>query len=476
MIHYILQILAFQLLFLMVYDLFLKKETFFNWNRVYLLATPVLSFILPLIKIDAIQENIPKEYIIQLPTLLLGGQASEEILLPEIALESSQSFFSFLIAPTVLQYLWYLGVLISFSLFAYKISSIIKLTQTGIKTKTSNFNLVSLPNTNAAFSFFNTIFLGTALSETKKTHILLHEKVHVKEYHSLDLIFFELLRITMWFNPLVYVYQKRITMLQEYIADAKAISEVDKKEYYQNLLSQIFQTDKISFINTFFNHSLIKNRITMLSKSKSKKIFQLKYLLLVPVVFIMLIYTSCTEDGNTTSDDPSKSEIIQNIENIKEAIAAKGSMTDEEEKALKSLLLLTTPNGFKEPTYKDVVASAQIPFNVIQNVPVYPGCEDKLQVEIKRCFMDNIKQVVAAEFNVDIAKKQNLSGKQRIYVRFKIDNTGNIVDIQARGPHMVLEEEAKRVIKSLPKMTPGMQDGVNVSVLYSLPIIFDIKE
>ena len=76
MIHYILQILAFQLLFLVVYDLFLKRETFFQWNRLYLVVTPILSFILPLMKIDLIRQNIPAAYIIQLPAVFLDGASS----------------------------------------------------------------------------------------------------------------------------------------------------------------------------------------------------------------------------------------------------------------------------------------------------------------------------------------------------------------------------------------------------------------
>ncbi len=473
MLHYIIQILAFQLLFLIVYDVFLKKETFFNWNRVYLLATPILSFILPFIKIHAIQENIPEEYIIQLPELLISGSTTKEILLPEIVLGSPQSFFTFLTAPVVWQYSWYLGVVISALLFVYKIFTIIKLKRTGTKTRVHNFNLVSLPNTNTAFSFFNTIFLGATLSETKKTNILLHEKVHVKEYHSLDLIFFELLRITMWFNPLVYVYQKRVAMLQEYIADAKAISEVNKKEYYQDLLSQIFQTDKISFINTFFNHSLIKNRIVMLRKSKSKKIFQLKYLLLVPVVSIMLVYTSCTQEieaqnGPSSKDlAEGKSPLMQKIEAVKHQIEIQGNVTPEEEKALKVLALLVNNDGSNK---------TELPFAKIEKVPVYPGCENQSSEETKKCFMNNIQQAVLKEFNITVADKHNLSGKQKIYVRFKIDNTGKIGSVQARGPHQALEEEAIRVVKSLPKMTPGQQDGVNVGVLFSLPIVFEIKE
>jgi len=482
MIHYILQIIAFQLLFLVAYDLFLKRETFFNWNRAYLIITPILSFLLPLIRFDFIRQHIPTAYSIQLPEVLITNSPMQVHLLPEVVIGSESHLSNFVFMIPLFGYLWYLGIIASLFFFIYKVFKIFALKRSGTKIHTKDITLVSLPDTTTAFSFFNTIYIGNNLSETKKTNVIIHEKIHIREYHSLDLIFFEILRILFWFNPLIYIYQHRMAMLQEYIADAKAILETNKKEYYQDLLSQVFQTEKISFINTFFNHSLIKNRLIMLQKSKSKKIFQLKYLLLVPVVCSMLVYTSCTEDANaqlannSNSISKSKSTILNNIAVLKESIAAKGEMTEEERKALKGLLLLTTENGFSEPFFKDVVADAEIPFGVIEKVPVYPGCENLPANEAKKCFSKNVSQLVGSEFNTEIGKTSGLSGRQKIYVRFKIDNKGNIVDIAARGPLPQLETEAVRVINQLPKMTPGIQDGIPVNVMYSLPIVFDIKK
>ncbi|MFD2563714.1 M56 family metallopeptidase [Aquimarina rubra] len=482
MIHYILQIIGFQLLFLITYDLFLKKETFFNWNRAYLLITPILSFLLPLIRLDIIRHNIPSQYNIQLPEVLITNSPMQVHLLPEVVIGSESSMSHYISLIPIFGYLWYLGIAASLFLFAYKIFKIFKLKKSGTKINAKNITLISLPNTTTAFSFFNTIYIGSNLSEVKKTNVLLHEKIHVREYHSLDLVFFEILRILFWFNPLVYIYQNRMAMLQEYIADAKAIAETSKKEYYQDLLSQVFQTEKISFINTFFNHSLIKNRLVMLQKSKSKKIFQLKYLLLVPVVSMMLVYTSCTEDANaqlgndSSTISKSQSTILNNIAELKESIAAKGEMTEEERKALKGLLLLTTENGFSEPFFQDVVADAEIPFGVIEKVPVYEGCEGMTQEATKKCFSQKIAQHIGQEFNTKIGEDIGFDGRQKILAKFKINNSGDVVNIQVRGPHPELEKEALRVLNTLPKMKPGIQDGVPVNVMYSLPIVFDIKK
>jgi protein TonB len=118
----------------------------------------------------------------------------------------------------------------------------------------------------------------------------------------------------------------------------------------------------------------------------------------------------------------------------------------------------------------------EIPFHVIENVPVFPGCEKGNNAAKKKCMSTKIAKFVNRKFNTDLASDLGLSGKLRINVIFKIDRTGNIVGVQARAPHPGLEKEATRVIKLLPKMKPGRQRGKAVTVPYSLPIIFQVQD
>ena len=119
----------------------------------------------------------------------------------------------------------------------------------------------------------------------------------------------------------------------------------------------------------------------------------------------------------------------------------------------------------------------EIPFAIIENVPIYPGCEDRTSNEArKQCMEQNVEEFVINRFNSNLANELGLSGKQRIYVKFKIDKYGKVVDVAARAPHPKLEEEAIKVINALPKMIPGKQRGVPVGVVYSLPIIFIVEE
>ncbi|MEL6810206.1 MAG: M56 family metallopeptidase [Bacteroidota bacterium] len=467
MTHYILQTIAFQLLFLVVYDLFLKKETFFNVNRAYLLLTPVLSLVIPFIQISAIRESIPEQYMMQLPAVVIGEASMETTAWSSLLRWQS---------------LWILGALLSVSFFGYKLFRIYKLKRTGSISKFQKFSIVVLPGTTAAFSFFRNIFLGADLSEAQQQSILLHEKVHVSEKHTWDLLFFEVLRVLFWFNPLVYLYQKRMTTLQEYIADRHVAAQKTTADYYQDLLSQVFQTEKISFINTFFNRSLIKNRIFMLQKSNSRKIFQLKYLLLVPVVFGMLLYTSCVDEStaqNTEAEmaEAEKTEVMQRIVDLSEAIMKKGNLTPEEDKAL---TFLATPAEPGDKIYTSVDEylqdSKDVPFAVIDKVPLFPGCEGLSKEDAKKCTTQGISNHVSKNFNTKLAKQLGLSGKQRVVAQFKITKQGTISKVNARAGYPELEEEAVRVIKSLPKMIPGESKGKKVGVIYSIPILFKVSE
>ncbi|HIC31239.1 MAG TPA: energy transducer TonB, partial [Flavobacteriaceae bacterium] len=117
-----------------------------------------------------------------------------------------------------------------------------------------------------------------------------------------------------------------------------------------------------------------------------------------------------------------------------------------------------------------------VPFSIIENVPVFPGCEKGNNDAKKKCMSDKINQFVQRNFNTDLAQDLGLdSGIKRIFVSFKVDTQGNIVGIRSRAPHPRLEQEAARVIQKLPKMKPGRQRGKPVNVPYSLPITFRVE-
>jgi protein TonB len=145
---------------------------------------------------------------------------------------------------------------------------------------------------------------------------------------------------------------------------------------------------------------------------------------------------------------------------------------------------LPQPPGYEEydfiqEEYFEVVEmeeGIEVPFAVIENVPIFPGCDKGNNAAKKKCMSQEITKFVQRKFNTGFAGDLGLSGRQRISVIFKIDKSGSVFGVRARAPHPRLEKEATRVINLLPDMKPGKQRGEAVIVSYSLPIIFQVQE
>ncbi len=317
MLTYILQTIAFQLVFLLIYDVFLKRETFFNWNRVYLLVTAISSVILPFIKIERFKEAVPQQFIMRLPEVVIGEvSAPAPTTLQMHAVQTVEPIFVWHWSMLI-----YVGMAIATLLLIYKAIKISMVIYKNPKRWKGDLLLVNLLKSNAAFSIFHYICIGEQIRDEDKKTIFKHEVVHVQQKHTLDLLLFELLRIVFWFNPLVYMYQNRMSALHEYIADAQAVKNDNKTQYYENLLSQVFDVKQFSFINPFFKQSLIKKRIVMLSKSKSNRIHLLKYALLFPMVFGMLLYTSSyAQETNVSVENVSNDESANQEQTLQELI------------------------------------------------------------------------------------------------------------------------------------------------------------
>ncbi len=486
MIQYILESIAFQLLFLIIYDLFLKKETFFQWNRLYLIGTYLLSMVLPWIKIEALKTKVVESSVIY-PEFLWNMNNADIIVS-----ENTQQEVSWLII------ILFSGMLLASIFFLYKLYQIYTLKKKGQIEYFSDFTRIIIKNSEIAFSYFKSIYLGDKVVSKSHNCVIEHELVHIKQGHSYDLVFFELLRILNWFNPLVYVYQSRISEVHEFIADS-IVAKTNKKEHYQLLLSQVFDTQHISFINPFYKSSLIKKRIVMLQKSKSKKVFQLKYLVLIPLVAGMLIYTSCEGESKTEAETAitetslivasSKTIEVNDLENQSEeekkeinALFEKAKIAKEtavytiNDKNGKYIEIKTDETGIVSvdvhTSETDYGNELSVPFDVIEQVPIFPGCED---AEDKRaCFQKAMYKHISKNFKYpEEAQEQGIQGK--VNILFIIQEDGSIDGLKMRGPSPLLEDEASRIISKLPIMTPGKQKGKTVKVPFSIPITFKLK-
>ena len=141
------------------------------------------------------------------------------------------------------------------------------------------------------------------------------------------------------------------------------------------------------------------------------------------------------------------------------------------------MLLLVLPSLlFSQQSQENV---PMLPFAMIENAPVYPGCDKGSNEKKRKCMSEKIAKFVAKEFDAGCASglgSYGIYGRQRISVIFKIDTLGRATEIRARAAHLKLEREAIRVINMLPVMKPGIQDGKKVIVPYALPIVFQVGD
>lgn len=142
---------------------------------------------------------------------------------------------------------------------------------------------------------------------------------------------------------------------------------------------------------------------------------------------------------------------------------------------------LTTDNPAKVDEIKPVIDTEKpiddiFDMTGVEKVPIYPGCESaKTNAERKQCMSEKLAILIQKRFDKDLASELGLSGRLKIDVQFKIDAQGKVTDIKTRAPRKELEKEAKRVTEKIPQMIPGKQRDRAVSVMYNLPIVFDVQ-
>jgi len=259
-------------LFYITYRIFLSGETFFRTNRLYLLMAIPLSFMLPRI-------NMPSPFI-------SAKNSGTGMLSAQGTLEATHSIG----LMDIIGIVYLLGALFFLACFGYKLGQLWILVKKYGYQKCGKLKLVYLEEDTAPFSFFNYFFLNKSnISRHDLLRIIDHELVHINQHHSIDLIVIELLTIVQWFNPFVRPYKKSLKETHEYLADNQVIAQGCSRAKYQLLIfEQHVGMNLFEFVNNF-NHSLIKRRITMMSKGESKSWAKSKFFLLVPVICFLVL-------------------------------------------------------------------------------------------------------------------------------------------------------------------------------------------
>ncbi|GEM_PF-79275 len=407
-------------LFYGLYALMMKKDTFFKLRRIYFLFVVIFTLLFPLftIEIPIAKDPVP-----------MPGYWLSEIDLSEISVESnaSQAMSGWQVALIAVS-LISLGYLLRFLI---QLLCILKLKKDNEHETLLGCHVVRMKNKESApFSFFGWIFINTEIRNAAELNeIIVHEQIHVRQCHSIDVVLFEILCAFFWWNPFVWLLKKEMKINLEYLADQGVLDAGFDPQKYQYVLLQVSNTNNnISLINNF-NISQLKKRIIMMNRRKSRTLLSSKYLLAVPVGVALLL-------SNAVQASSELMNVIKESELVSEYII----------------------EGQQDPIKKGNV------FVAVEQMPAYTGGESAMHTFISQ----NLKYPVEAQ-------KAGLHG--RVTVRFIVKGTGEVSDVNVvRGIDPILDNEAVRVVKAMPDWKPGKQNGVAVDVYYTLPIVFRLPD
>ena len=427
--EYILEVTLCWLFFYGFYRVFLRKETFFRTNRIYLIASLILGLVIPQITFFATQPEVVFVQTVQLSVQMISAQVEATAM----TLPTWQDVF---------WTIYIVGIIVLMIRLLMDIYKITTIYQSSIVTQKADYKLVLSDEEHPPFSFFNYLFISkqTIEKQADSDKIIAHELAHIKGKHSFDVFLSEALCIIFWFNPLVYWYKKSLQDVHEYLADYEVTRNTSIKKYGHLLMRQSFPSTYLALSN-HFNHSQLKKRIKMMTKKQSSKWAYSKYVLALPMVIMMAILFSAYDYPTVLQE---KANSIFQSENVATPILLDNN----------------------DPIYDEV-----------DEMPRYPGCEEVAdKEERKNCAQK--KFLTFLYTNVKYPKTAQKNGTEgTTVIEFTIKKNGYAGDFKIIRP--LGDGCDKAAVAALEKMvdtkwTPGIKDGKNVNVKMVVPVKFKL--
>jgi bla regulator protein BlaR1 len=323
MITYVFKTIVCSAFLIIIYYLFLEKEKMHRFNRFYLLFSIAFSFIAPLITIKIRSTGYPISETINLANSSFQNSVSQQIM-PSLSNNFTFSNILLLIYITVTVFLFF-RFIINISVIFFKIKNSKSVQYLGAKIVLTNDNYV--PHSFLKFVFVN---FKDFESGTIEKEIIGHELTHVRQKHSLDILFIELLTIIAWINPLLFLYRKAVQLNHEFLADEFVVNKLSNTQTYQLLLLDKAKQTNNLLLSSPFNYLLTKKRIIMMSKNRSHKVAFFKQIALIPII----VATGFIFSTKSVAQEP--------VKPVQQAI----SQTDSTPELTKFLILVeTTDDG-----------------------------------------------------------------------------------------------------------------------------------
>ncbi|MBR5082951.1 MAG: M56 family metallopeptidase [Bacteroidales bacterium] len=524
-IGHLLPIAASIAVFWLLYRLLFRNSNRLYFNRYFLLTSMLLALAMPLL---GLLSGLEVPQMATLKQNLFGGTLLNEVIvtsdgqpmLPEVIVTTStQSRFS---VWQVIGGVYLIGVGVMTLLFLIKLGKLVVLIIRSPKRKMSGCTAVFTGREQGSFSFFHYAIFP---NENVDPDIMRHEMSHIEHHHSWDILFAEVMMILQWFNPFIYLYKKELQSLHEYQADRDVVATgVDKKNYMMLILQQCTAVD-FSGMSNNFSLILTKKRIKMITRNEKAKGLWWRLLATLPVLALLMIAntkvaaqeqksdkkdinieigwfeiyddnglpmnlsdtTIYNEDGSyirfetTEAPDPISGEMRSKTtvvgynsdgtlnENFQFHLSAMETHGDTTLYTVDPFTLSADNFNLKILTTEDNPAQVlkrdnDTVYNIVEQMPEFPGKE--------KAMMEFVTHNIHYP---EEAKEKGIEG--RVFVGFVVEKDGSINEVKVlKGIGHGCDEEAVRVVKSMPKWKPGMQKGKPVRVHYQMPFFFKLSD
>ena len=512
----------------LVYRLLFRNSNRLCFNRFFLLTILLIALAMPLLGLLSGMES--QQMVVLKQNLFGGGIVLNEVIvtsdgqpvLPEVTVTTSPTPSRFSVWQ-VIGGVYLIGVGVMTLLFLFKLGKLVALIIRSPKRKMSGCTAVFTGRDQGSFSFFRYAFFP---NENVDPDIMRHEMSHIRHHHSWDILFAEVMMILQWFNPFIYLYKKELQSLHEYQADRDVVATgVDKKNYMMLILQQCTAVD-FSKMSNNFSLILTKKRIKMITKNEKAKGLWWRLLATLPVLAILLVANTkvTAQDASTKLSDPADDKpiavemgkfeirddngnpiqlmdtVVYNEDGSYVQCVATDGIDPETGESCKKFKITTynadgTPNGsimnLRWEMDGDVVQYTAEPFSIteeslgtllgglstlgdkpendsiyqiVDEMPQYPGGDKAMMEYVAK----NVKYPQEA-------KDKEIQG--RVFVSFVVEKDGSVSTVKVmRGIGGGCDEEAVRVVSSMPKWKPGIKDGKPVRVSYMMPLNFKLTE
>lgn len=417
------------------YRLLFRNDTFFRLRRAVLLSVYLIAFLYPLLDISiwlSTRESVT-EIVNYYSTIL---PLKTVVAADDTPLSTEADWLT--IAESYMLLIYLAGITLLFLRCIIELFTVIRLRLRSPKQLINGTTIYVLPSQEEPYSFFGWIFASPE-SHTPQAleEILVHEKTHVRQLHSIDVVLGEIVCILCWINPFVWLLKKEISSNHEYLADEQVmLAGYNKKEYQYHLIGLEHPEMAIAKLYNNFSVLPLKKRITMLNKKRTGRVGKVKYLTLLPLAAGLLL--------------------LNNIDAMARIVSRQTTVPVPAEKTM----IAPAPEAVPVEVATPLPPDDDKVYEVVDVMPEFPGGETELLKYMAR----NVKYPAES-----IKNKEEGS----LSLSFIINKDGSLSDIKVvKSLTPLLDAEAVRVVKNMPKWTPGKLKGKVVRVAYTTPITY----